>query len=162
MSSIVPGLGYPGGRSGYAAQMPNHAFRGSYGKGNALDNTFGGGVAGQPTPGMYNNLGYAGGRTGYAAQMGNHAFRGTGLAGLGKAASENTVLMVGGLVMASVFISHWSTRKKITGLGIVDDVISSASKIVSPVTDVVKDTAKAIPVVGDGVKGLEKIAKKTF
>jgi len=158
MSSIVPGLGYPGGRSGYAAQFHNHAFRGT----SALKNTFGGGVAGQPTPGMYNNLGYAGGRTGYAAQMPNHAFRGTGLAGLGKAASENTLLTVGGVLFFSVLVSHWSTRRKIIGVPIVDDVIIASSKVAAPATKAVTKAAKKVPVVKDVTKGLEKIAKQTF
>ncbi len=161
MSSVIPGLGYPGGRTGYASQG-NSLFFGSHSSNEkkALDNTFGGGVAGQPTPGMYSNLGYPGGRTGYASQ-GNSLFFGS--RGLGQAASSNLVLTATGVIVASVFISHFSTRKKLTGIGPLDGVITGASKVLSPVTDAVKDAASAIPVIGKpSVKGLEQVAKDTF
>lgn len=159
MSSSIPGLGYPGGRTGYASQA-NNKFFGAHSNNNALKNTFGGGVAGHPTPGMYkNNLGYPGGRTGYASQANNKFFG----SGLGKAASANLVMTVGAVVVGSVLISHWGTRKKITGIGPIDDIVHGASKIVKPVSDTVKDVAKAVPVVGKPtVKGLEKVAKQTF
>ena len=158
MSSVIPGLGYPGGRTGYTSQA-NAKFFGS--KPSALNNMFGGGVAGQPTPGMYNNnLGYPGGRTGYTSQA-NANFFGTG--GLGAAASSNLVMTVGAVIVGSVLVSHWSTRKKITGIGPIDDLVSGVSKIASPVADAIKDVASAIPVVGKPtVNTLEQVAKNTF
>ena len=160
MSSSIPGLGYPGGRTGYTSQM-NTKFFGTRGLGNsALNNTFGGGVAGTPTPGMYSNLGYPGGRTGYTSQMNNKFF---GSRGLGAAASSNLVMTVGAVIVGSVLVSHWSTRKKITGIGPIDDIVTGASKVVKPLADTVKDVTKAVPVVGKPtVKNLEKVAKQTF
>ena len=161
MSSSIPGLGYPGGRTGYTSQANPRFFGSKNHSSNALNNTFGGGVAGMPTPGMYkNNLGYPGGRTGYTSQA-NGKFFGTG--GLGAAASSNLVMTVGAVIVGSVLVSHWSTRKKITGIGPIDEIVSSASKIVAPIADTVKDVAKAVPVVGKPtVKGLEQVAKQTF
>lgn len=161
MSSSIPGLGYPGGRTGYASQANPRFFGTHSNSNNALNNTFGGGVAGMPTPGMYkNNLGYPGGRTGYTSQMNNKFF---GSRGLGAAASSNLVMTVGAVIVGSVLVSHWSTRKKITGIGPIDEIVTGASKIVAPIADTVKDVASSVPVVGKPtVKGLEKVAKQTF
>ena len=141
MSTLPTGLGYAGGRTGYAAQMNNHAFRGS----SALSNMFGGGVNGQPTPGMYNNLGYAGGRTGMAANtlgQHNHAFRGT-LGRLGQAASSNLLLTVGGLIVTAVVLEGFRTRKMMTGLKPVDNLMKGVADAVKPATKPVADLVGA-------------------
>ena len=105
-------------------------------------------------------LGYPGGRTGYTSQMNNKFF---GSRGLGAAASSNLVMTVGAVIVGSVLVSHWSTRKKITGIGPIDDIVTGASKVVKPLADTVKDVTKAVPVVGKPtVKSLEKVAKQTF
>ena len=52
----MSGLGYPGGRTGYAGMYQNDGFRGT----------------------RYGGMGYAGGRTGMMAQTNNDALRGFG------------------------------------------------------------------------------------
>lgn len=138
MSTLPTGLGYAGGRTGYAAQMNNHAFRGS----SALTNTFGGGENGQPTPGMYNNLGYAGGRTGNFSNLENHAFRGT-LGRLGAAASSNLLLTVGGLIITAVVLEGFRTRKVMTGVKPVDNLVKGVAKAAKPLTEPVANIVGA-------------------
>lgn len=150
MSTVPTGLGYAGGRSGHFSTSNNHAFRGS----SALSNTFGGGVAGTPTPGMYSGLAYPGGRSGNFSGMENHAFRGTGLSGgLGAAVSSNMFLTGLGLLGAVVVLEAFRTRRAITGIKPIDETLKEVAKVTAPITKPAKKVAEDIPLVRE-VAGL--------
>ena len=72
----MSGLGYPGGRTGYAGMYQNDGFRGT----------------------RYGGMGYAGGRTGMMAQTNNDALRGFGAVSAEKALP--IALVIGGLYVA--------------------------------------------------------------
>lgn len=142
MSTTPTGLGYAGGRSGHFSKSDNHAFRGT----GALSNTFGGGVAGTPTPGMH-GLAYPGGRSGYNSTNEVHAFRGTGLSGLGAAVSNNMFWTGTIALMAVVTLEAFRTRKAITGLKPLDKGLKEIAKVTAPITKPIKKAADSTPLV---------------
>tara|TARA_B100001094_G_C17541421_1_gene489335 strand:- start:85 stop:318 length:234 start_codon:yes stop_codon:yes gene_type:complete len=73
----MSGLGYPGGRTGYAGMYQNDGFRGT----------------------TYGGMGYAGGRTGMMAQTNNDALR-----GFGAISAEKAVPIA--LVIGTLFVAY--------------------------------------------------------
>jgi len=73
----MSGLGYPGGRTGYAGMYQNDGFRGT----------------------RYGGMGYAGGRTGMMAQTNNDALR-----GFGAISAEKAVPIA--LTLAGLFVAY--------------------------------------------------------
>ena len=73
----MAGIGYPGGRTGYAGMHDNDALRGT----------------------RYGGMGYAGGRTGMMAQTDNDALR-----GLGNSNNLSPNLLMGGMRMGGMFL----------------------------------------------------------
>ena len=161
MSTVPKSLGYAGGRSGHfsSSTMQNHAFRGTN---SALSNTFGGGVAGNPTPGMYRGMAYPGGRSGNNSNYNNtkqpDAFRGASNFLFGNTGTSTNMFWTGmGLLAGVVVIEAFRTRRAVTGIKMIDKPLKQAAKVVEPITKPVKKAADKTPLLGDVVSMMDSV-----